>query len=462
MDRFAHQTKEYERHWTTKSRALLWQMRTGKTRAIIDNACALYQACAIDAVIVIAPNGVHRNWTLKQLPMWHWENVPFQSFAWRSTEPNRLQGVEQLAQFDGLVWLTINMESLIRDDMHKAIRAFIRSRPNFMIVFDESHHFAQPGSKRTFYGRFLSKHAKYRRILTGTSMEDSPLQSYSQFELLERGALGYQTYDDFQDRFVKYKRHHSGKFEVVDKYLNLDELRSRLAPFSSVVLRDECEDLPPVQIDSRIVELTDEQRDLFRALKKKDVRVLQALGFQEPPTGGALFVKLQQIEGGYLKTPKGINAIPSFKFNVALEELIGYSGIVWSVYVHEIQALTKFLGKRAAAVHGDNAKDRDSIVRDFERGNIDWIVAEPHCLSEGYNLSIADKMLWFSQTHTARIRKQGNERATEAGGKSKQIVDLIWPNGVNEYFLELTNNKTTLADDVSRRGLQAIIDRLGD
>lgn len=461
MKPFAHQAKEYADHWTTKSRALLWSMRTGKTRAIIDNACALYQACAIDAVIVVAPNGVHRNWTLKQLPEWHWSNVPYHAYAWRVADKDRLNAVERLAQAPGLVWLTINMESFTRDDMKTAVKRFIRSRPNFMIVFDESHHFAQPGSKRTKAARFLSKHASYNRILTGTTMEDSPLQTYSQFELLEPHALGYADYEKFQTHFVRYKQHYSGKFPVVDEYLNMPDLRLAMSRFASVVLRKDCEDLPPLQMDARIVELTDEQRMYFDAFKKKDVKILTALGFQQPPTGGALFVKLQQIEGGYVKTPTGIKVIPSVKFNVALEELLGYSAIVWCQFIHEIEALAKFLGPKAAPLHG-NTPDREGTLNRFRRGAIDWIVAEPHCIAEGYNISTAEKMLWYSQTHTARIRSQANERATETGGGSKQIVDMYCPKGVNEYFLELTTTKTALADDVARRGLQRIIDGLGE
>jgi hypothetical protein len=41
---------------------------TGKTKVIIDNAAYLYAQDKITALVVVAPNGVHRNWLRKEIP----------------------------------------------------------------------------------------------------------------------------------------------------------------------------------------------------------------------------------------------------------------------------------------------------------------------------------------------------------------------------------------------------------
>ena len=41
---------------------------TGKTKVIIDNFSHLYYKGYVDAVFVIAPNGVHRNWINDEIP----------------------------------------------------------------------------------------------------------------------------------------------------------------------------------------------------------------------------------------------------------------------------------------------------------------------------------------------------------------------------------------------------------
>lgn len=73
-------------------------------------------------------------------------------------------------------------------------------------------------------------------------------------------------------------------------------------------------------------------------------------------------------------------------------------------------------------------------------------------------MSAASKIIWYSQTPDARIRTQANERATKMGGTSVQLVDLVAP--VGKYFLSITDRKSTLADDIARYGLRAVLDNL--
>lgn len=461
-----HQKKEHEAHWTTTARALLWGMRCGKSKSGIDKACELFQVCEITGVIVIAPNGVHRNWTLKQLPAHHWDNVPYRAYAWRTPDKENEAKAAVLSNvpFDGLDWLTLNMEALIDDRTKKAVRAFLRTHKRFLLILDESHHFAKPGSKRTVVARGIAREAAYCLITSGTSVEESPFQMYSQSQILKEGLLGFKDYDEFKNFFATFHTETSGSrsYQAVTDYKNLDVLKERMAPFSSVVLREDCKDLPPVQPDVRLIELTDKQRELFYALKREDIDVLIEYGFQAPPEGGALLTKLHQIEGGYLNTPTGLKFIDiSPKFDVVIEEAIGYSCLAWCAYRHEIEALyEKFIqqGFKAGLIYG-GSPNREGILHAFEMGKLDCIAAQPAAIGEGYEI-LAEKILWFSQTPRAIIRAQANERASKVGAKSVQMVDIYAPGGTDEYYLDLTDNKRELADDISRYGLRAILERL--
>lgn len=460
---FKHQVKEYVAHRFTRSRALLWQMRTGKTKEVIDTACALYQACEIEAVIVIAPNGVHRNWTLKQLPLHHWNAIPFAAFAWRFKDRRNNDNFKHFMTQSAFSWFALNMEALIHDDVNAALKAFIKAKSRFLFVVDESHHFAVPGTRRTSVARGLAKRASYVRILTGTTMEDSPLQTYSQFEMLEKGALGYTNHESFKEHYAVYEQGYGrGRpYPVLKKYVNMTELRGRMAKYSSVVLRKDCDDLPDIQYDTRVVELEPSTRAIHEALKTEDVRVLMNFGFEEPPSGGALLTKLQQIEGGFLITPRGVAALnDNAKFNIVLEEIELYRFVVFCEYSHEIAHLQVSLngaGIRCETIQGGNASTRDRTLDNFQHGRIQGVIAQSRAASEGYDLSAADKILWYSQTNSARVRAQGNERATAVGASAKQVIDIIAPGGVDEYYLKLTQTKTELADDIARRGLQLIL-----
>lgn len=462
-----HQRREFEDHWATPARALLWGMRTGKSKSAIDKACQLYQICAIDGVIVIAPNGIHRNWTLRQIPLHHWPDVPYRAYAWRTPEKDNEALARVLADvpFSGLDWFTVNMEILHDDRIKKAIGRFTRAHKNYMLIVDESHHEAKPGSKRTKAVRTIAKHACYRLIMTGTSVEETPLQSYAQFQILEPGALGFKDFAQFKDHFAEFHTQHTNtcNYPALTRYKNLGELKRRIAKYSSVVLRSDCEDLPPIQIDARIVELTDKQREYFHMLKSQAVRELMDHGFKSIPEGGALLTKLHQIEGGFFNTPLGLKFIDdSAKFNVALEEAIGYTSLVWCAYRHEIEHVAKRFNKagiKSALIMG-GSPDREGILSAFQAGRIQAVIAQPAAIGEGYELSAAEKIIWYSQIPRAAVRSQANERASKIGTKGKQVIDIYAPGGTDEYYLELTNTKTELAEDISRSGLRAILDRL--
>ena len=80
---FDHQRKAFYMSRDKKAFALLMEQGTGKTKVIIDNAAYLYGKGEITALVVIAPNGVHRNWIREvntHMPDW----CPRKSFYYTS------------------------------------------------------------------------------------------------------------------------------------------------------------------------------------------------------------------------------------------------------------------------------------------------------------------------------------------------------------------------------------------
>lgn len=474
-NRFAHQEAEYARHKFSPARALGWQMRTGKTRAVVESACALYEALEIQGVLVIAPNGVHRQWAEEQV--FRWGGTDNNAFAWRFSNPDNLADFEKfIARCQNgnclLNWMCVNMEVIIRDDVRLAMKRFQKTVGRGMLVIDESHHFARAGAKRTGVARGLRDKWPFRRILSGTLAENSWRQVFSQYEILEHGALGHTTLEDFDDEFTEF-----GKVRCGRKFLvkptgpkNLDVLKRRLARLTSVVLRSDCEDLPEIQFDRRVVEMTSAQQRYWDVVKNKELEAAERLGHDRVFAGGAALVKLQQIEGGYFFNP----ALPRLeqvvapaenpKMLILLDEITQYDGqvIAWFEYTHELEAAYAALsGAKISCVryHGKVGQGvREENLKQFKSGRVRALLAQPRAGGEGRDMSAAGKIVWYSHTPDAVVRAQANERATAMYGRGVQVVDMIAP--VGEYFLGLTEKKTTLADDVSRRGLRGVIERM--
>lgn len=484
--RFEHQETEWA-HRYDAARALLWQMRTGKTRTAVEHACALHDSLSINGVLVVAPNGVHRQWAEEQIHLWGRGRQ--NGFAWRYSDPeNEKKWAEwrQSIHAPILHWLCINMEVLIKPEIQNVIQWFKQQVGPAMLVVDESHHMARPGAKRTAAARGLGRMFEYRRILTGTVAENSPFQAFSQFEILERGALGHTTFGGtskkskasrhpcptcgphcrgFKNEFATWRVERRGghMVTVLDKYQNLDTLKQRMARLSSVVLRSDCEDLPPLMHDHRIVEMEPEQKKWWDTVKNQELEDIGRLGQERVFNGGAALIKLQQIEGGFwLHADKSVKQIVPLKRNpkmlILADEIEWHDGqvIAWFEYLHEIDAARSFLGETGieCGVFSGREKHRDRHLAAFKAGEVRVLLAQPRAGGEGRDMGAA-KMIWYSHTPDAIVRTQANERATKMGAKSTQIVDMISP--VGKYFLSITDRKSTLADDVAKHGLKKVL-----
>ena len=74
---FSHQLETFERFGKKRAWGVLWDQGTGKTKLLLDTAAIMYEKGAIDAVLVIAPNGVHRNWINDEIPVHSPERIDY-------------------------------------------------------------------------------------------------------------------------------------------------------------------------------------------------------------------------------------------------------------------------------------------------------------------------------------------------------------------------------------------------
>lgn len=469
FEQYEHQAQEFERFCWRRWHARLWGPRTGKTKATIDEICAWWNEGFVDAVLVVAPNGVHVNWVRRELPKHMWDGVDYRAMAWRQPLLDTIEHDQAVtALFDkkwnGLPILAVNTEGLTFKACYNAIKRLLNNHERVALVVDESHHFGRAGSKRTKRLRGIAKHCAIRRILTGTPIHNSPLRAFTQFELVLPGGLGYDNYTDFEKHFAEYKletKKNGRQFPKLVGYQNTDELRSSLGFLASVILTEDCADLPQIVQVREYFELNRKQRALMARLQNE---LVIDLGDRDMDVteASARLTKLQQISSGFVYDETGTphrfdEGDPRTDATIRIVEEAGGRAIVWCRFDADVSTVADALDARGLVTRrmrgGMSHKKRDEVVEDVEAGRVDCVVGQPSVGGEGLDFSSINTIVWHSHTWDAIHREQASQRCTKMGGIPATVIDVVAPGSVDEYILDLVDRKLSVADDVAGGGL---------
>lgn len=512
---YKHQLAALERSAAQEAFALLMSMRTGKTKVVIDTGTHLYSQGKIGAVVVIAPKGVHRNWITEGIADHCPSEVSPVTAFWSGL--NRAKDREAWERLfdpamEGLRYATMNYDAVITDKGKAELKRLLTTFP-CMLVLDESHRIKTPGALRTKTLLGAAKYAPYRRILTGTAVTNAgPLDLYTQFKFLDPEILGHSTYTSFRATYAVTEVQLTGPgygklqasfkcrgltapsqptaedcrrsglklgrdyFEKVTGYENIEQLKQRMAPYSIVVRREECEDMPAI-IRQRIdVELEPEQRRIYRDMLEQSIAELSPPADMDHMTldeqlaallsGGdtvrasnamVKVLRLAQVLGGHVPDEDGkLHAIPSGRLAAVMDRLEDIDGkvILWSRFRAELAeleaALVDAYGREAVvAYHGGVSDDaREEAKQRFQNDlACRYFVGNPKSGGIGLPLYAADTMIYYSCEPSAETRWQSEERASKAGKHKVLILDVVAPGTVDERVLEsLTRHKGTAED----------------
>lgn len=206
---FRHQQELFDQTCDAVAWAVLFEQGLGKSAPTIRTIEHLYRQERIGAAIVVAPNGVHRNWISDELPK-H-AGLSWRGMDWHSDRGKGQDKVLErlLASTPGrrteLTWLTITYEGILTPRGRAAVLKFKERFPRFLLVIDEGSKVRNPEALRTKKVAALRQFASHVRLLNGTPIGNSALDVYSQMKLLDdkfwiRHGIGSWT--SFKARFA--------------------------------------------------------------------------------------------------------------------------------------------------------------------------------------------------------------------------------------------------------------------
>lgn len=492
---YEHQAKAFAASADAPLFSLEFEPRCGKSKVIIDT-CAYnwekYQsddATGITACVIIAmPGRVHRNWASDEFPT-HWPpRHALRTLVWeagRSKTKGFQRSLEELLTFKGFSSLLINGESIITEDCRRYLGRFLKARRRVLAALDEFTLICKtPGIRRTKVIHSLSRQPQVvlKRLLDGTPMGDgSPLDLFAPFAFLDPTILGptsYTAYKHYYASWVKKHNHTQGRdYEELARapdgtplYLNMDELRTRRAPYVSRVLRADCFDMPQKVYTKHTFQLTPLQRRTYDALRDE---------FRAEIQGGEVsarhvltrYLRLQQCSSNYWPEERIGVICPQCEGNGcascddlgiiegksplrvidpdcnpridALREILSLNPVptlVWARFhedIDQVMRLATELGLRPVQYDGRiKPAQKDANKTAFQSGESDLVVGHQRSGGRGISFSRARLIVYYSNEFSLLARIQSEDRAELIGKHdATDVVDLIAEDTIDDQVI---------------------------
>ncbi|GEM_PF-866299 len=438
---FEHQLDRWRRTRDKKAWGTLWEQGTGKSCKTIMEAAWNYTRGEIDAMLVLAPNGVHRNWITDEIPT-HWpDELGRPGVCWmrsKSLETKwHQQELNACLNHEGFAVLAMSYDALDTDD--KPVKPGVRSevcrggkswakefllRRKVLIVADESSRIKGYGTRRTVLSCKAALLARLRRICNGTPVSTGPFDIYTQICFLDpvignRDKLqsnfwiskGITSYEGFKTQFgvwetgyVWRKNPKTGAdekkpFPKLVGFKNLELLNKWLDEITDRITKEDAGlNLPEKLYKTLRFDLSGAQRKVYEALKEESIAFLDSGELITTPLMLTKMLRLQQVCQGYVAVddPEGEPIIDIGSENPRLDLLMEvcedtpHKAIIWTRFrrdVDLIMARLKDMDRVAVRYDGETDDDeRRANVVAFQKGDAQFFVSNPAAGGEGLTL----------------------------------------------------------------------------
>ena len=462
---YEHQKNALKKCWNKEAFAIFAEMGTGKTKIALDNACILYNRGKIDRLLVVAPKGAYMNWVDLEIPTHVPDYIEKNVLAWKPTTSAKyraeLKNIMDLSDYR-LKIMVMNVEAFSTKKGVEFARLFLIGKA--MMIIDESTTIKNPQAKRTKNILSLAKETKYRRIMTGSPVTQSPMDLWAQMDFLDPEILGQQSYYAFRTRYaVVITANAAGgthKYQKIVKFKNLAQLGQLVSPHSYRILKKDCLDLPEKTFIKRSIDLTEEQEHAYKDMKANAMTMLKGQSLTAVNVLTQL-IRLHQITCGHMKTDAGeVLNLQNNRIDELMQIIGETSGkvIIWANYIHDILNIEKEIKKEYGETSyctyygATKAEDRQRCIYDFQNKKNDcrFFIGNTQTGGYGITLTAASTVIYYSNNYDLEKRIQSEDRAHRIGQVNPVLyIDLVAKGTVDEKIIKSLRNKVNIAKEIS-------------
>ena len=322
----------------------------------------------------------------------------------------------------------------------------LKKRKYGMVVLDESKRIKRRNSQRSRGVRSLSRSIKFKLILDGTPVTQSPVDLWAQFNLLKPNLLG--KFSSFKDTYCKIGGYLN---KQILGFKNLEDLVEVIKPYYFRVLKEDVLDLPDRHDHIVWITLSKSSRDLYQRMNR-DLEIWVDSHSVSVDMEATKVMKLRQMVGGMVKgdcgelIPIGVEKAQELRKLLAR---IDHKAIIFCSFRHEleiIQEVCDYLCQGHVTLSGKvKMNERDHLLSKFRKDKLtSRLICQISVGSEGLNLVEAKSTIYYSPTYSIGHLLQSKDRNHRIGQDTEvHYYYLLVKDSIDEKIHKKTLNTFT-------------------
>lgn len=436
---------------------------SGKTASVLGVYAYLQAKGLVKRIIMVGPKNSFGSWT-DEFNACFGEKQSLRLFSIQDPAYRSTKEKQQAILYDtgNKNLLLFNYESL--GSHLTEIEKLITSES--LLVFDEVHNIKALNGCRASDALEIAKSAYYKIALTGTPIPNSYTDIRNLLDILY-----HDEYDEFFGFTIPQLKDPSQE--------DISVINQKLQPFFCRTSKQQLQ-VPAANPDTLIqVEASSPENEMFHILllkyaKNKLALIIRLLQLESNPEmllnslDLSEFSDILDISGeidqfDYVDFSNDVTSLiqkikTTKKFDACIETALQLhrerkQAVIWCIFVDSILRIKSTLestGARVACIYGSvSLEDRQAILSAFRKGDLDFLITNPHTLAESVSLhSICHDAIYFEYSYNLVHLLQSKDRIHRLGLPSDQYTQYYF---LQEMFLSKDGDTYSLDEKIYLR-----------